>query len=257
MSDSMRERVVAVAAELGTISAGVLVLSFVYGYQKHKFFLDAIGLGWASVNILPMVYAMHAIDAFVAIVPMAILFYFMSKYSVSDALAKVHFRIGTALLFLFMCYALWVRMHDFSDDATFSSLFVERNFIAIGMILGVCFAVIFRVFNIPGISKILLFVSLSSSICISLMLLPRLVGEAEGILVRAVDGDTLPYVIINDVKWRMLDNQAGSALLIRYDGKQKPFAMYTSIEGKEIGYDYANEYVDPRRAFSAKSGDIK
>lgn len=242
MIGNEKKNLAAALAELGAMSAGVFALSFLYGFNEYKSYLKALGVGWIGGNISPAGYAMHSTSALLSIAPYALLAFAMLKFSFPARFSRWFLLVCSLISLMIFFFAVWVVVKGYRTEATPTAWLVKDLGAYIKIVIGFFAAAIVVCLGDDALNKSWSYLSGLLLFIIVLVVFPRMTGEAEGVWVRTSDGRSLPYVIIDDVRWGVVDYQVGSSLLIKFRGDKAPLAMYSAVEGMVINHEFSNHY---------------
>lgn len=233
-----------VIGELSALSAGVFALSFIYGFNEYKAFIDAVGVGWGGAILSPATYAMRSIKGFTLVAPYVVLAFAAAKYGFSDRFLRFLFVVGLAVGLGYMLLAIWLNRYGYLTRATPTADLISEWSQVARLVLGLYVAVVLAAITGPILTTQWRLIGGMLCLYVFLVVFPRITGEAEGVWVRTSQGLSLPYIEESGIKWFVVDYQVGSSLLIHYEHIDKPLVMYKAIEGSVIKYDYARKYVN-------------
>ena len=230
------------SGDIAGVIAAIVGVSFLHGYTSFKAYLVAVGVEWYAYNVSTSAYAIKAVEPFFLMGPVTVLFYFILEGVKDERRLKYWYWFSTALMFVYLAGAAFLTYKrssglpaDFNREIGFNSLML--------VVMGVVIATYYSCLRKGVQKRPVMFLALASSLFMALFSIPTTLGYAKGLLVLNTSASDLPYVVIDNERWSLLDYQKDNSLLIRYLSKSRPEAKFAKIEGIVIKNDSKMLYL--------------
>lgn len=229
------------SGDIAGVIAAIVGVSFLNGYTNYNAYLSGVGVEWYSYNVSTSAYSLKALEPFLLMGPVAILCYFMLS-PINERRLKYWYWFSSVIMFVYFAGTSFFTYKrpdglpaDLNREIAFNMLML--------MATGVVIATYYCCFRKGVQKKPLMFLALATSLFVAIFAIPKTLGYSKGLLVFNTSASDLPYVLIDNERWAVLDYQKENSLLIRYLSKQRPEAKFAKIEGVVIKNDSKMFYL--------------
>lgn len=239
---AVKEPIFKLAWDISGFIAVIAGISFLHGYVSYNSYLVAVGVEWYSYSVPSSSYALKAIEPFFILGPFILLTYVMLVTVQSEWKLKICYMFTVASFSVYFSgwtYFQFKRSEGVVEVLKREVFFNSVMLMVIGMVIAAYCCFLKKSFK----SKPMMIIGLATSLFVALVLIPRTLGYAQGLIVLNNGGSSLSYVTIGDERWCVLDYQKGNSLLIRYLTKKRPDAKFAKIEGLVIKNDSKLTYL--------------
>ncbi|MGS0546085.1 hypothetical protein ACU8WE_29990 [Pseudomonas parakoreensis] len=242
MENKEEKSSVKLSGDIAGVIAVIVGVSFLHGYISYSAYLEAVGVEWFSYNISTSAYSMKAVEPFLLMGPVAVLFYFMLSAVKDERRLKYWCWFSNVIYFTYFAGAaffIYKRSDGLPLNLNREIRFNMMMLMAMGIVIATYSCCLRRGVN----RKPLMFLALATSLFMAVFSIPKTLGYSKGLLVFNTAASDLPYVLIDNERWSILDYQKENSLLIRYPSKQRPEAKFAKVEGIVIKNDSKMLYL--------------
>lgn len=226
-----------VLADVGGLSAALFGVSYLYGYVYFKSFFSTIGVDWYSQNLSATFYAIQTIIPFLMLGPITILIYLIFWSVNKERFVIVSYYVFTFLMFVYIFFLAWLDRFGFERCSTSALRKAEACNLLMLAVLGAAMATYIHCLKNSYQKKAFVIAQIFMCLYGALLTVPHTAGYIRGVIVRDTRAVDLPYIIVDQEKWSILDYQKDNSLLIRFVSGSRLETKFLAIEKNVIRSD--------------------
>lgn len=228
--------------DLGGMLAALVGLSFVFGYVGYKSYLDIFGLGWYASSLGTTEHAIKAVESFLVLAPSTVSGYVVIKVASQKINLKICLFSVCVVVLSCGLYIEWLYFSKLGSGSLQVAGLAVKILGFMSIVIGSAAGMLLYLFGVAVNRKWGVFLVLVMSLYCIFVLVPYMSGVSKGFIVQYYKGGKLPYVLIGDDRWAVLDYKEGRSLLLRYTLNSYPEARLEPIETLVIRRDGGSKF---------------